>query len=134
MLLFLVVLRGPPQGRLRYANSAFSFYYSSSLGFCWLKAHYLFQIMASGTDEALKSTGLVLAGNKHVYEIFSVEFLLLGCSDMVLTLWLILGWFYVQHWVRSYMLSKEAVGLEGTFWLEFVNICLHTHASLHMQN
>jgi hypothetical protein len=41
--------------------------------------------MASGTDEALKSTGLVLAGNKHVYEIFSVEFLFLGCSDMLLT-------------------------------------------------
>jgi hypothetical protein len=41
--------------------------------------------MASGTDEALKSTGLVLAGNKHVYEIFPVEFRLLSCSNLVLT-------------------------------------------------
>lgn len=63
------------------------------MGFCWLKGHYLFQIIASGTDEALKSTGLVLGGNKQVYEIFPVEFLLLGCTDLVLTEWLILCWF-----------------------------------------
>lgn len=75
------MLRGPPWERLRCKNTAFSFI-KIALWFLLaeISLSYSFQIMASGTDEALKSTGLVLAGTKHFFEIHW------GCSDPELTL------------------------------------------------
>ena len=126
MLQFLAVLRGRPWERLRCENTAFSF---TKIALWFLLAEislsFSFQIMASGTDEALKSTGLVLAGTKHIFEIHW------GCSDSELTLWVILDWFFVQHWVRSFILSVEVAGLEGTsdsYWSIFLRT-LNFHSS-----
>lgn len=78
MLLFLEVLRELPWGHLRFAkttickhlfypNIFYKYYLSIFEPMC------LSQIMASGTDEALKSTGSVLSGTKHVqYKVHQV--------------------------------------------------------------